>query len=175
MSGRHRAPKVVHRLHGAGRKQGNLGRYLFFEIGKQRDERHLIKLRCRLECATATFCGCGKCGGGHITVLGLLLLALMILARRIRDLPSKSRTAQSEHSLSLRHNLKHALKTRGATRTVIQPQPHLPRAWVKTETYHTPKDLRQPNKRVKTSHDDIHMVWVGVASADAQSPYITEQ
>ena len=34
---------VVHRLHGAGRKQGNLGRYLFFEIGKQRDERHLIK------------------------------------------------------------------------------------------------------------------------------------
>jgi hypothetical protein len=82
MSGRHRAPKVVHRLHGAGRKQGNLGRYLFFEIGKQRDERHLIKYRCRLECATATFCGCGKCGGGLITVFGFCCcLVLMMLAR----------------------------------------------------------------------------------------------
>ena len=37
------ARMVVPRLHVAGRKQGNLGRYLFFEIGKQRDERHLIK------------------------------------------------------------------------------------------------------------------------------------
>ena len=36
---------VVHRLHGAGRKQGNLGRYLFFEIGKQRDERQIIEIK----------------------------------------------------------------------------------------------------------------------------------
>jgi hypothetical protein len=35
----------VPRLQVAGSKQGNLGRYLFFEIGKQRDERHLIKLK----------------------------------------------------------------------------------------------------------------------------------
>jgi hypothetical protein len=134
MSGRHRAPKVVHRLHGAGRKQGNLGRYLFFEIGKQRDERHLIKYRCRLECATATFCGCGKCGGGLITVLGLLLLALTPLARRYRDLPSKSRTAQSEHSLLSAAQHKTCSQNERSTRTVIQPQPHLPRAWVKTQT-----------------------------------------
>ena len=33
----------VPRLQVAGSKQGNLGRYLFFEIGKQRDERHIIK------------------------------------------------------------------------------------------------------------------------------------
>jgi hypothetical protein len=40
---------AVHRLHGAGLQQGNLGRYLFFEIGKQRDERHLIESWCRLK------------------------------------------------------------------------------------------------------------------------------
>lgn len=43
------ARRAVPRLHVAGRKQGNLGWYLFFEIGKQRDERHLIKQRCRLK------------------------------------------------------------------------------------------------------------------------------
>ena len=31
--------------------------------------------RCRLELATAAFCGCGKCGGGHLTVSGLLLFS----------------------------------------------------------------------------------------------------
>ena len=40
---------AVHLLQGAGRKQGNLGRFLFFEIGKQRGERHLTKSRCRLK------------------------------------------------------------------------------------------------------------------------------
>ena len=45
----------VPRLQVAGSKQGNLGRYLFFEIGKQRDERHIIEQGCRLETlATAT-------------------------------------------------------------------------------------------------------------------------
>ena len=134
MSGRHRAPKVVHLLHGAGRKQGNLGRYLFFEIGKQRDERQIIKLRCRLECATATFCGCGKCGGGLITVLGLLLLALTPLARRYRDLPPKNRTAQSEHLFLCGQTLKHALKTRGQLELLYNPSRPVSRAWVKAET-----------------------------------------
>ena len=36
---------AVPRLHVAGRKQGNLGRYLFFEIGKQRDERQIIETK----------------------------------------------------------------------------------------------------------------------------------
>jgi hypothetical protein len=47
---------AVPRLQVAGRKQGNLGRPLFFEIGEQRDERQLIKMkqqtsstRCRLK------------------------------------------------------------------------------------------------------------------------------
>lgn len=43
LSGDSDARMAVPLLHVAGRKQGNLGRYLFFEIGKQRDERHLIK------------------------------------------------------------------------------------------------------------------------------------
>ena len=60
---------VVPRLHVAGRKQGNLGRYLFFEIGKQRDERHLIESRCRLKYATATFRGDGNCGGEQRTAV----------------------------------------------------------------------------------------------------------
>jgi hypothetical protein len=48
--------KAVPRLQVAGHKQGNLGRPLFFEIGEQRDERQLIKMkqqtsstRCRLK------------------------------------------------------------------------------------------------------------------------------
>jgi hypothetical protein len=57
---------AVPRLHVAGRKQGNLGWFLFFEIGKQRDERHLIEQRCRLKYATATFRGGGNCGGGTL-------------------------------------------------------------------------------------------------------------
>ena len=64
--------------------------------------------RCRLECATAAFCGCGKCGGGLITVLGLLLLALMMLARRIRDL-------------------------RGQLELLYNPSRPVSRAWVKTK------------------------------------------
>ena len=148
MSGRHRAPKVVHRLHGAGRKQGNLGRYLFFEIGKQRDERHLIKYRCRLECATATFCGCGKCGGGHITVLGLLLLASTPLARPRESSPLGSVPTcpcpqrAGEPSLNICSSAakhKTCSQNERSTRTVIQPQPHLPRAWVK------PKRNTQPS------------------------------
>ena len=59
----------VPRLRVAGSKQGNLGRYLFFEIGKQRDERHIIKQRCRLELATATFRGDGNCGGEQRTAI----------------------------------------------------------------------------------------------------------
>jgi hypothetical protein len=60
---------AVPRLHVAGRKQGNLGWYLFFEVGKQRDERHLIKQRCRLKYATATFRGDGNCGGEQRTAI----------------------------------------------------------------------------------------------------------
>ena len=60
---------AVHLLQGAGRKQGNLGRYLFFEIGKQRDERQIIKQRCRLKYATATFRGDGNCGGEQRTAI----------------------------------------------------------------------------------------------------------
>jgi hypothetical protein len=60
---------VVPRLHVAGRKQGNLGRYLFFEIGKQRDERQIIKQRCRLKLATATFRRGGNRGGEQRTAI----------------------------------------------------------------------------------------------------------
>ena len=69
MSGDTRQALAVPRLHVAGRKQGNLGWYLFFEIGKQRDERHLIEQRCRLELATATFRGDGNCGGEQRTAV----------------------------------------------------------------------------------------------------------
>jgi len=69
MSGDTRQALAVPRLHVAGRKQGNLGWYLFFEIGKQRDERHLIKQRCRLKYATATFRGDGNCGGEQRTAI----------------------------------------------------------------------------------------------------------
>jgi hypothetical protein len=69
MSGDTRQALAVPRLHVAGRKQGNLGWYLFFEIGKQRDERHLIEQRCRLELATATFRGDGNCGGEQRTAI----------------------------------------------------------------------------------------------------------
>ena len=41
-------PRCVPSLHRAGNKQGNLGRPLFSEIGEQRDERHNIETRCRL-------------------------------------------------------------------------------------------------------------------------------
>jgi len=76
MSGDTRQALAVPRLHVAGRKQGNLGWYLFFEIGKQRDERHLIKQRCRLKYATATFRGDGNCGGEQRTaILDLLTTA----------------------------------------------------------------------------------------------------
>jgi len=76
MSGDTRQALAVPRLHVAGRKQGNLGWYLFFEIGKQRDERHLIKQRCRLKYATATFRGDGNCGGEQRTaILDLLATA----------------------------------------------------------------------------------------------------
>jgi hypothetical protein len=71
MSGDTRQALAVPRLHVAGRKQGNLGWYLFFEIGKQRDERHLIEQRCRLELATATFRGDGNCGGEQRTAICL--------------------------------------------------------------------------------------------------------
>jgi hypothetical protein len=73
MSGDTRQALAVPRLHVAGRKQGNLGWYLFFEIGKQRDERHLIKQRCRLKYATATFRGDGNCGGEQRTAISLEL------------------------------------------------------------------------------------------------------
>jgi len=56
-----------------------------------------------------------------------------------------------------------------ASKTVIQTSATLPRASVKTETYHTPEADNPTTKRVKTSRNDIHMVGVGVASADAQS------
>ena len=46
---RNRQPSCVPSLHRAGNKQGNLGRYLFSEIGKQRDERQIIETRCRLK------------------------------------------------------------------------------------------------------------------------------
>ena len=69
MSGDTRQALAVPRLHVAGRKQGNLGWYLLFEIGKQRDERHLIEQRCRLELATATFRGDGNCGGEQRTAV----------------------------------------------------------------------------------------------------------
>lgn len=39
------ARRAVPRLHVAGRKQGNLGWLLFFEIGEQRDERYIIKIK----------------------------------------------------------------------------------------------------------------------------------
>jgi hypothetical protein len=55
-----------------------------------------------------------------------------------------------------------------ASKTVIQTSATPPRAWVKAETYHTPEADNPTTKRVKTSSDDIHMVGVGVASADAQ-------
>ncbi|ANH49447.1 hypothetical protein uvFWCGRAMDCOMC449_027 [Freshwater phage uvFW-CGR-AMD-COM-C449] len=61
------ASRAVPRLHVAGRKQGNLGWLLFFEIGEQRDERYIIEQRCRLELATATFRGDGNCGGEQRT------------------------------------------------------------------------------------------------------------
>jgi hypothetical protein len=73
MSGDTRQALAVPRLHVAGRKQGNLGWYLFFEIGKQRDERHLIKQRCRLKYATATFRGDGNCGGEQRTAISEVL------------------------------------------------------------------------------------------------------
>jgi hypothetical protein len=63
------------------------------------------------------------------------------------------------------------LSKREASKTVIQTSATLPRAWVKAETYHKLQTPSQTTKRVKTSHDDIHMVGVGVASADAQSCY----
>ena len=49
LSGDSDARMAVHLLQGAGRKQGNLGRYLFFEIGKQRDERQIIKQKVSAE------------------------------------------------------------------------------------------------------------------------------
>lgn len=72
---------VVPRLHVAGRKQGNLGRYLFFEIGKQRDERQIIEQRCRLELATATFRGDGNCGGEQRTAVCRVPNTAVLLAR----------------------------------------------------------------------------------------------
>ena len=56
-----------------------------------------------------------------------------------------------------------------ASKTVIQTCHPVSRAWVKTETYHTPEADNPTTKRVKLSSDDIHMVWVPPASADAQS------
>jgi hypothetical protein len=143
------------------------------------------KTRCRLECATATFCGCGKCGGGLITVLGLLLLALTPLARpressplgSVPTCPCPQRAGQpSLNILCFCGTIQNMLSKREVKLELsYQSPPPRPQGMGKTQTYHTPKDLRQPNKRVKTSHDDIHMVWVPPASADAQSPYITAQ
>ena len=71
----------VPRLQVAGSKQGNLGRYLFFEIGKQRDERHIIEQRCRLKYATATFRGDGNCGGEQRTAVCRVEPTVGLLAR----------------------------------------------------------------------------------------------
>ena len=72
---------AVPRLHVAGRKQGNLGWLLFFEIGEQRDERYIIEQRCRLELATATFRGDGNCGGEQRTAILEVLPTAGLLAR----------------------------------------------------------------------------------------------
>lgn len=101
-----------------------------------------------------------------------------VLASRLGtylSLPSKCRTAQSEHSLLLRRNIKHALKTRGATNCHTSLRHPVSRAWVKAETYHTPKDLPQPNKRVKTPRNTNHppypLLPVGISPVMRKTNY----
>ncbi len=76
---------VVHLLHGAGRKQGNLGRYLFFEIGKQRDERHLIKNKVSAEISHGSLLRVREMWGrASYCFRFCCCLVLMMLARRKR-------------------------------------------------------------------------------------------
>jgi hypothetical protein len=126
------------------------------------------KTRCRLELATAAFCGCGKCGGGHLTVSGLLLFSFNDAGAAQAPCPQCARQP-SLNICSSAEKHKMMLLKEEASKTVIQTSATLPRASVKAETYHKLQAPPQTTKRVKTSRNDIHMVGVGVASADAQS------